>query len=45
MPAGSLVTEDTTALRSIDTRMSQATDDRALDDVYTELQKVIKRRG
>ena len=45
MPAGSLLTEDTTALRSIDTRMSQATDDRALDDVHTELQKVIKRRG
>jgi hypothetical protein len=45
MPAGSLVTEDTTALRSIDTRISQATDDRALDDVHAELQKVIKRRG
>jgi hypothetical protein len=45
MPSGSLVPEDTEALRSIDARMAQGLDDRALDDVHTILQTVIKRRG
>jgi len=45
MPAGSLVTDDSVALRSIETRTTQGLDDRALDDVYTTLQTVIKRRG
>lgn len=45
MPAGSLVTEDTVALRSIETHTTQKLDDHALDDVHTVLQTVIKRRG
>lgn len=45
MPAGSLVTEDTVALRSIDARATRGLDDRALNDVHTVLETVIKRRG
>ena len=45
MPAGSLTGEDSAALGSIDIRVSQGTDDRALDDVHATLQTVIRRRG
>jgi hypothetical protein len=45
MPAGSLVTEDSAALGSIDTSTAQKLDDRALDEVHAVLQMVIRRRG
>jgi hypothetical protein len=45
MPARSLETEDSAALRSIETRTSQGLDERGLDSVHAILQRVIKRRG
>ena len=44
IPTG-LVAEDLAALQSIDARVAQGVDDRALDDVHAILQTVIRRRG
>lgn len=45
MPAGSLVTEDSAALQSIDSHTAQKLDDRALEEVHAVLQTVIRRRS
>ena len=45
MPSGSFSAEDTEALRSIDVSINGGLTDRALDDVHTVLQTVIRRRG
>jgi len=45
IPTDGLAAEDLEALRSIDARVAQGVDDRALDDVHAILQTVIRRRG
>jgi hypothetical protein len=45
VPADSLAAGDTAALRFIDARVRQASDDRAMDEVRQRLQEVIRRRG
>jgi len=45
VPAEVFTDNDANALRSIDARLSQGADDRALDDVHADLQRVIQRRG
>jgi len=45
VPAEVVTDNDANALRSIDARLSQGADDRALDDVHADLQRVIQRRG
>ncbi|HEY9226389.1 MAG TPA: hypothetical protein VIP11_07085 [Gemmatimonadaceae bacterium] len=43
--AGGLTGDDSTALQEIDGRLTKGADERALDDVHTVLEGVIRRRG
>jgi hypothetical protein len=45
IPAGGLAADDSAALGSIEARLRQGRDERALDEVHEVLQTIIRRRA